>query len=67
MLVIGVVYAASPAIWQHWSTRALGAWLVLVAAGSAYAGPVGVWGVAGLASSVGFLTMAAAIRRSERT
>jgi hypothetical protein len=65
MLVAGVVYTASPASWQDWSTRALGGWLVLVAAGSAYAGPVGVWGVAGLASSVGFLAMAAALRRRE--
>ncbi len=66
MLVAGVVYTASPAIWQDWSTRSLGAWLVLVAAGSAYAGPVGVWGVAGLASSIGFLVMAVVRRRQER-
>ncbi len=58
MLVTGVVYAASQAIWLDWSTRTLGVWLVLVAAGSAYAGPVGVWGIAGLASAVGFLAMA---------
>ncbi len=66
MLVTGVVYAASPAIWQDWSTRILGTWLVLVAAGSAYAGPVGVWGVAGLASGIGFLVMAAVRRRQDR-
>jgi hypothetical protein len=65
MLVAGVVYAASPGIWQDWSTRTLGAWLVLVAAGSAYAGPVGVWGVAGLGSGIGFLVMAAVRRRRE--
>jgi hypothetical protein len=66
MLVTGVVYAASPAVWQDWSTRTLGVWLVLVAAGSAYAGPVGVWGVAGLASAAGFLVMAVVRRRRER-
>jgi hypothetical protein len=66
MLVTGVVYAASPAIWQDWSTRALGAWLVVVAAGSAYAGPVGVWGTAGLAAGAGFLVMAAVTRRRDR-
>lgn len=66
MLVTGVVYAASPAIWQDWSTRTLGAWLVLVAAGSAYAGPVGVWAVAGLAACIGFLVMAAVRRRRGR-
>jgi hypothetical protein len=63
MLVTGVVYAASPAVWQDWSTRSLGVWLVLVAAGSAYAGPVGVWGVAGLAACVGLLVMAVVRRR----
>jgi hypothetical protein len=66
MLVTGVVYMASTAVWQDWSTRSLGAWLVLVAAGSAYAGPVGVWGVAGLAAAVGFFVMAAVLRRRER-
>jgi hypothetical protein len=66
MLVTGVVYAASPASWQDWSTRTLGGWLVLVAAGSAYAGPVGVWGIVGLAACLGFLVMAVVVRRRER-
>jgi hypothetical protein len=66
MLVTGVVYAASPAIWHDWSTRVLGVWLVLVAASSAYAGPVGVWGVAGLAAGAGFLVMAAIRRARDR-
>jgi hypothetical protein len=66
MLVTGVVYVSSPAFWQDWSTRTLGAWLVLVAAGSAYAGPVGVWGVAGLAAGAGFLVMAVVRRRRNR-
>jgi uncharacterized membrane protein YkvI len=66
LLVAGVVYAASPAIWQDWSTRTLGAWVVLVAAGSGYAGPVGVWGVAGLGAAVGFWVMAAVLRRRGR-
>jgi uncharacterized membrane protein YkvI len=66
LLVTGVVYAASPAVWQDWSTRSLGAWLVLVAAGSAYAGPVGVWGIAGLGTCAGLLVMAAVLRRRER-
>jgi hypothetical protein len=65
MLVTGVVYAASPAIWQDWSTRGLGVWLVVVAAGSSYAGPVGVWAVAGLAAGIGFLVMAAVRRVRE--
>jgi hypothetical protein len=62
MLVAGVVYAASPAVWQDWSTRALGAWLVVVAASSGYAGPVGVWGLAGLLAGIGFFA-AAVVRR----
>jgi len=66
MLMTGVVYAASPALWQDWSTRALGAWLVVVAASSGYAGPVGVWGVAGLLAGLGFLAVAAIRRGRDR-
>ena len=66
MLVTGIVYAASPALWQDWSTRALGAWLVVVAASSAYAGPVGVWGIAGLLAGLGFVVVAAVRRGRNR-
>lgn len=66
MLMTGAVYAASPALWQDWSTRALGAWLVVVAASSAYAGPVGVWGVAGLLAGLGFLVVAVVRRGRDR-
>lgn len=66
MLMTGVVYAASPALWQDWSTRALGAWLVIVAASSAYAGPVGVWGIAGLLAGVGFCAVAVTRRGRDR-
>ncbi len=66
MLMTGVVYAASPAVWQDWSTRALGAWLVVVAASSAYAGPVGVWGIAGLLAGLGFLAVAVVRRGRDR-
>ena len=66
LMVAGVVYAASPAIWQDWSTRGLGVWLVVVAGGSSYAGPVGVWAVAGLAACIGFLVMAGIRRARER-
>jgi hypothetical protein len=66
MLMTGAVYAASPALWQDWSTRALGGWLVVVAASSAYAGPVGVWGIAGLLAGVGFLAVAAVRRSRDR-
>jgi len=66
MLVTGVVYATSPAIWHDWSTRVLAVWLVVVAAGSAYAGPVGVWAVAGLAAGAGFLILAGVRRARDR-
>lgn len=66
MLMTGVVYASSPAVWQDWSTRALGAWLVVVAASSAYAGPVGVWGIAGLLAGLGFLAVAVVRRGRDR-
>src|SRR5215469_18016222 len=67
MLMTGAIYAASPAVWQDWSTRALGCWLVVVAASSAYAGPVGVWGVAGLLAGVGFIAVALVRRGRDRT
>ena len=66
MLVTGVVYISSHAPWADWSTRALGAWLVVVAASSAYAGPVGVWGIAGLLAGLGFLTVAVIRRGRDR-
>lgn len=66
MLVTGVVVAASPAVWQNWSTRGLGAWLAIVAASAGYAGPAGVWGVAGLAAGVGFFVVAALQRGRAR-
>jgi hypothetical protein len=66
MLMTGAIYTASPAIWQDWSTRALGAWLVVVAASSAYAGPVGVWGVAGLLAGLGFIAVAVVRRGRDR-
>ena len=66
MLVTGVVYTASHGDWQDWSTRALGAWLVIVAASSAYAGPVGVWGIAGLLAGLGFLAVAVIRRGRDR-
>ena len=67
MLVAGAIYAASPAVWQDWSTRALGTWLVVVAASSAYAGPVGVWGIAGLLAGLGFIAAAVVRRGRDRS
>jgi hypothetical protein len=45
----------------------LGIWLIAVAAGGAFAGPVGVWAVGALAGGLAFLLLAAiepALRRA---
>jgi hypothetical protein len=48
VLVTGLAYMVSSAIDVAWPVFALGAWLVATAAGSAFAGPVGVWAADGL-------------------
>jgi hypothetical protein len=65
MLVTGMAYAFSYALVANWSVCALGVWLIVVAATSGYAGPVGVWAVGALAAGLAFLLMAA-IRPDER-
>jgi hypothetical protein len=67
ILVMGVVYLVSSAISLSWSMAAFGAWMVLAAAGSGFAGPVTVWPVAGLAVGAGFLVMAAYWFRQSRS
>jgi hypothetical protein len=67
ILVMGVIYLVSSAISLSWSLAALGAWMVLAAAGSGFAGPVTVWPVAGLAVGVGFLVMAGYWFRQSRS
>jgi hypothetical protein len=58
VLITGVVYVANSAVRLNWPLLGLGAWLVVVAAGGAFAGPVGVWAVTALAGSAGFLLVA---------
>ena len=58
VLVTGVVYVATSAVRLNWTVLGLGLWLVAVAAGGAFAGPVGVWAVIALAGGPGFLLMA---------
>jgi hypothetical protein len=65
MLVVGMAYAFSYAFVANWSVCALGVWLIVVAAASGYAGPVGVWAVGALAAGLAFLLMAA-IRPDQR-
>ncbi|HTX28583.1 MAG TPA: hypothetical protein VME19_16365 [Streptosporangiaceae bacterium] len=59
VLVTGVVYVATSASRLNWPALGLGLWLIAVAAGGAFAGPVGVWGVIAVAGGIGFLLIAA--------
>ncbi len=59
VLVAGVVYIANSAVRLNWTALGLGVWLVAVAAGGAFAGPVGVWAVTAVAGGLGYLLMAA--------
>jgi hypothetical protein len=65
ILLIGVISALGAAVALNWTAFALGLWLIAVGAGSAFAGPVAVWGVDALATSAGFLAIAA-LRLKER-
>jgi hypothetical protein len=59
VLIAGVVYVANSAVRLNWSMLGLGLWLVAVASGGAFAGPVGVWAATALAGGLGYLLMAA--------
>jgi len=58
ILLTGVLCAVTAALAMNWTVFGLGLWLVAVAAGSAFAGPVTVWAVDALAVSAGFLAIA---------
>jgi hypothetical protein len=55
ILVAGLFYLAGSAVRLDWAMCALGVWLVAVAAGGAFAGPVGIWAVGSLAGGLAFL------------
>ena len=55
ILVAGLFYLASSALRLDWAMCALGVWLVAVAAGGAFAGPVGIWAVGALAGGLAFV------------
>ena len=59
ILVAGLFYLASSALWLDWPVSGLGLWLIAVAAGGAFAGPVGIWAVGSLAGGLAFLLAAA--------
>jgi hypothetical protein len=59
ILMTGMIYLGSAAVSLDWVVFGLGLWLVVVAAGSGFAGPWTVWGVDGLAGGLAFLLLAA--------
>jgi hypothetical protein len=59
ILVAGLFYLFSSALRLDWPVAALGIWLIAVAAGGAFAGPVGIWAVGSLAGGLAFLLVAA--------
>ena len=59
ILLVALIIAASAAVFLDWSLLGLGLWLLAVAAGSGFAGPVTVWAVGALAGGGALLVMAA--------
>jgi hypothetical protein len=58
VLLVALIIAASAAVFLDWSLLGLGLWLLAVAAGSGFAGPVTVWAVGALAGGGALLVMA---------
>jgi hypothetical protein len=67
VLVAGLFYFATSAVWLDWPVFGLGVWLVAVAAVGCFAGPAGVWGVDALAAGLAYLLMAAIEPRLRRS
>lgn len=64
ILLTGVICALGAAVALNRTGFLLGLWLVAVGAGSGFAGPVAVWAVDAVGSSVAFIAIAvAAVRR----
>jgi hypothetical protein len=59
IVLVALIIAASAAVFLDWSLLGLGIWLLAVAAGSGFAGPVTVWAVSALAGGGALLVMAA--------
>ena len=67
ILVAGLFYLTTSAVWLDWPLSGLGIWLLAVAAVGGFAGPAGVWAVDALAAGLAYLLMAAVepwLRRS---
>jgi hypothetical protein len=67
VLLVALIIAASAAVFLNWSLFVLGLWLLAVAAGSGFAGPVTVWAVSALAGGGALLVMAAIGLRRDRS
>lgn len=67
ILLVALIIAASAAVFLDWSLLGLGVWLLAVAAGSGFAGPVAVWAVSALAGGGALLAMAAIGLRRPRS
>jgi hypothetical protein len=63
VLVTGIAYMIGSAVDLAWPVFGLGACLVATAAGSAFAGPVGVWAADGLCGGLAFLLAAVIVSR----
>src|ERR1700761_2967541 len=66
ILVAGLFYLTTSALWLDWALAGFGLWLAATAVGAAFAGPHGVWGVDALTAGLGFLFMAALEPRLRR-
>jgi len=58
ILLVALIIAASGAVFLDWSLLGLGLWLLAVAAGGGFAGPVTVWAVSALAGGGALLVTA---------
>lgn len=67
ILVAGLFYLTTSALWLDWPLAGFGLWLAVTAVAGAFAGPHGVWGVDALTAGLGFLFMAALEPRLRRT
>jgi hypothetical protein len=59
VLVAGLFYLTTSAVWLDWPLFGLGIWLLMVSAVGGFAGPAGVWAVDALAAGLAYLLMAA--------
>jgi hypothetical protein len=67
ILLVALIIAGSAAVFMDWSLLGLGLWLLAVAAGSGFAGPVTVWAVSALAGGGALLVLAVIGLRWDRS